>query len=491
MRRIGLTKSMMGLFFSIAIGMPEVAWAAGAGDSLGSILPMWSVVPFIGILLSIAICPLVNVHWWEHNMGIVSVFWALLFLLPFALGMGVETAIYNIFHICVIDYIPFIVLLAGLFVISGGIIVRGTLVGTPSLNTTVLLIGSILASCIGTTGASMVLIRPLIRAIACREKKAHTIVFFIFIVSNIGGSLTPIGDPPLFLGFLHGVPFFWTLKLLPMFIINICLLLAVYWLIDSFFYKKEQQANSALRAEKCAEANKEPIHIGGLVNLLFLFGVIIAVILSGLLAKAPLFYDAKHEIARGIALFTSHGHTIILSWLSVARDGFIILMALLSWRMTPKSLRSDNCFSWGPIKEVAILFAGIFATIIPAIAILQARGGELGVSSPAQFFWAAGLLSSFLDNAPTYLAFLSLAGGIGLNSGVWTDLGYVAPLVLLAISAGSVFMGANTYIGNAPNFMVRSIAEENGIRMPSFFGYMLWSASILVPLFILNTLLFF
>ncbi|KYZ78020.1 sodium:proton antiporter [Anaerosporomusa subterranea] len=484
--------ALSGIVFALLLALPQIALAAGgeAGKNLGNMLPMWSVIPFVGILLSIALGPLVNLHWWEHNMAKVSLFWGLLFLLPFALGFGAETAVYNILHMYVIDYIPFIILLAGLFVISGGIIVRGSLVGAPKLNTIVLLIGSVLASCIGTTGASMVLIRPLIRANLCRTNKVHTIVFFIFTVSNIGGSLTPIGDPPLFLGFLHGVPFFWTMKMLPLFFLNITLLLAAYYLLDSFLYKKEQQSlvNSA-PAEISTE--NEPVRVVGLINIVFLFGVIAAVILSGVLAKSPLFYDASREAVRGITLFTSHGHSVVLAWINLARDVMIIFMAVLSWKVTPMSLQKDNCFTWGPIKEVAVLFAGIFATIIPAIAILQARGGELGVNTPVQFFWASGMLSSFLDNAPTYLAFLSLAGGLGLTSGVWTDLGYVTPQVLLAISAGSVFMGANTYIGNAPNFMVRSIAEENQIKMPSFFGYMAWSVCILLPLFVLNTLLFF
>jgi len=482
--------ALTGLVFSWVVTSPEIAWATdSSSDSLGNMLPLWSVIPFIGILLSIAICPLVNAHWWEHNMDNTGLFWGLLFLVPFAIGFGIDTAFYSILHIYVIDYIPFIILLAGLYTISGGIIIRGSLVGTPPLNTGILLIGALFASCIGTTGASMLLIRPLIRANICRTNKVHTIVFFIFLVCNIGGSLTPIGDPPLFLGFLHGVPFFWTMKLLPLFLLNVVLLLTVYWLFDSYLHKREQQTLSNT-AVVCKPV-KEPVRVGGLINLVFLLGVIAAVILSGLLTKSTLFYDADSEVLRGINLFSSHGHTVVLAWINVARDGLILLMALLSWKMTPMKLRKDNHFTWGPIEEVAVLFAGIFATIIPAIAILQALGSQLGVNTPAQFFWASGLLSSFLDNAPTYLTFLSLAGGLGLSSGVWTDLGYVTPQVLLAISAGSVFMGANTYIGNAPNFMVRSIAEENNIKMPSFFAYMAWSTGILIPLFILNTVLFF
>lgn len=461
---------------------------AASGESLGNQLPMWSVIPFAGILLSIALFPLLAPHFWEHNMGKISLFWGIAFFVPFLLGYGFDLAVYQLLHIYVIDYIPFIVLLTGLFAISGGIAIRGSLTGTPLLNTAILAIGSVLASIIGTTGASMLLLRPLIRALSCRRHKAHTIVFFIFTVSNIGGSLTPIGDPPLFLGFLHGVTFFWTLKLFPMFLMNISVLLAVYFALDSYLLRREQTPLAAPAADYCGG---QPVSLAGTQNFILLAGVIAAIILSGTFAKHPLFFDAAAGHDRGLPLFTMDGHTLVMPLMNICRDSIILLLAWFSLRSTPVSLRKENNFTWHPIKEVAVLFAGIFATIIPAIAILQARGGELGVNSPAQFFWATGVLSSFLDNAPTYLTFLSLAGGLGLGAGVWTDLGYVAPDVLMAISAGSVFMGANTYIGNAPNFMVRSIAEENNIKMPSFFGYMAWSGCVLIPLFILNTLLFF
>lgn len=467
--------------------LPSVALAA-SGESLGHQLPMWSVIPFAGILLSIALFPLLNPHWWEHNIGKVSLFWSVVFFVPFLIGYGFDRAVYQLLHIYVIDYIPFIILLGGLFVISGGITVRGSLTGTPVLNTVILAIGSILASVIGTTGASMLLIRPLIRALGCRRYKVHTIIFFIFIVSNIGGSLSPIGDPPLFLGFLHGVSFFWTLRLFPLFLMNVAILLGVYFFLDSYFLRREGGLMAAPAADSCG---KQPVSVAGLSNFVLLAGVICAVVLSGIFAKHPLFYDTVAGHDRGIPLFTVDGHTLVMPLMNVCRDGLILLLGWFSLGSTPVSLRKENNFTWGPIKEVAILFAGIFATIIPAIAILQARGGELGVTSPAQFFWASGALSSFLDNAPTYLTFLSLAGGLGLKAGVWTDLGYVTPEVLMAISAGSVFMGANTYIGNAPNFMVRSIAEENEIKMPSFFAYMGWSVCVLIPLFIVNTLVFF
>ena len=475
------------LLVGVFSASPSVAFAS-SGESLGHQLPMWSVIPFAGILLSIALFPLLKPHWWEHNIGKVSLFWSIAFFVPFLIGYGFDRAVYQLLHIYVIDYIPFIILLGGLFVISGGITVRGSLTGTPVLNTVILAIGSILASVIGTTGASMLLIRPLIRALGCRRYKVHTIIFFIFIVSNIGGSLSPIGDPPLFLGFLHGVSFFWTLRLFPLFLMNVAILLGVYFFLDSYFMRREGAPMAAPATDSCGQ---QPVSVAGLSNFLLLAGVICAVVLSGMFAKHPLFFDTVAGHDRGIPLFTVDGHTLVMPLMNVCRDGIIVLLGWLSLHSTPVILRKENNFTWGPIKEVAILFAGIFATIIPAIAILQARGGELGVTSPAQFFWASGVLSSFLDNAPTYLTFLSLAGGLGLKAGVWTDLGYVTPEVLMAISAGSVFMGANTYIGNAPNFMVRSIAEENEIKMPSFFAYMAWSGCVLIPLFVLNTLIFF
>ena len=461
---------------------------------LGDLLPIWSVIPFVGILLSIALCPLINAHWWEHNMSKVSLFWAAAFIIPFSLAFGLNDGLYQLLHIYVMDYIPFIILLFSLFVIAGGILVRGTLQGTPLFNMLLLAVGAVLANIVGTTGASIVLVRPLIRALECRRAKVHTIVFFIFIVSNIAGSLTPVGDPPLFLGYLHGVPFFWTLKLLPIFLLNVTLLLATYYWLDLRQYKKERldSGSEVARLENNKDlCDKEPIRISGLTNLLFLGGVIFAVVFGGEIAKHPLFYDAAHNALKGVPLISSHGHTLVWPYRNMIWDTFILCMALLSLKLTPKSLRATNSFSWAPIKEVAVLFAGIFSTIIPALAILSAKGAQLGVTEPWQFFWAAGLLSSFLDNAPTYLTFLALGGQMNATVGIATDMGMLSERVLWAISCGSVFMGANTYIGNAPNFMVRSIAEEAGIRMPSFFGYMGWSIAVLIPLFLLNTALFF
>ncbi|GEA16436.1 MAG: hypothetical protein PWR22_394 [Moorella sp. (in: firmicutes)] len=470
------------LVFGSFLALSDVAWASG-GNELGHLLPWWSVLPFVGMLLSIAIFPLVNVHWWEHNMGKVSAFWALVFFIPFLIAFGSGTAFFQALEVYLLDYLPFIILLFGLFVVSGGIILRGTLQGTPAVNVLLLLVGTALASWVGTTGASMLLIRPVIRANEWRRYKAHIIIFFIFLVSNIGGSLTPVGDPPLFLGYLRGVPFFWTMRLIVPMGFNVIILLALYYILDSYFYRKESVPE--LKNER------EPLRVEGLHNLIYLGIVLAAVITSGILAKNPAFADLKTGTLYGITLFRHGEEAVVLPYTNIIRDLAILLAAFLSLKTTPQLIRKDNRFTWGPIKEVATLFAGIFMTMIPALAILHARGAELGLTHPAQFFWATGSLSSFLDNAPTYLVFLTTAASLGAASGVPTTVGIVAPKMLLAVSCGAVFMGANTYIGNAPNFMVRSIAEENAIRMPSFFGYMAWSMGILIPLFILDTLLFF
>ena len=478
----------LGLFLLSAF--PAVALAAEAGEApdLGKVLPLWMGLPFVGILLSIALCPLISSHWWEHNEAKVSLFWALAFFIPFAMLLDFSSAFYYSLHMYIIDYIPFIILLGSLFVISGGIIVRGSLKGTPAFNSILLVIGTLLASWVGTTGASMLMVRPVIRANAFRKAKAHTLIFFIFLVSNIGGSLTPLGDPPLFLGFLHGVPFFWTMRLLVPFLVTSGIVLAIYYMVDSYFYRKDP---SVLTAEPASEEPKEGIRVDGLFNFLLLGGVVAAVVISGIFGSDPMFFDAKAGGYKGIQLLTLHGHAVTLPYINLLRDGFIALMGILSLKLTPAIIREDNHFTWGPIKEVGILFAGIFLTIIPPMAILQARGAEFGVTQPWQFFWASGALSSFLDNAPTYLTFLSVGVGLGAKTGVVTDMGIVPEQILMAVSCGSVFMGANSYIGNAPNFMVKSIAEENGVAMPSFFGYMAWSCAILIPAFVIVTFLFF
>ena len=462
------------------------------GPSPTGLLPLWSAIPFAGILLSIALGPLVAPHFWHHHFPKISAMWALLFAVPFLIWNPSE-AFGEILHIYFLDYFPFIILLWGLFTVSGGIYVGGALRGNPRVNFVLLLIGTFLASLIGTTGAAMVLIRPLLRANDWRRNKVHLIIFFIFLVANIGGSLTPLGDPPLFLGFLHGVPFFWvTTGILPHMLLTSALVLAVFFVVDTVFYKKEDPANIPV-----AQPNEGGIKIEGLHNLLFLLGIMGAVVMSGSV-QMP-----------GVTLYKAAFHPVTVPLQNWVKDVIIILMGVLSLKTTSKVLREKNGFSWFPIQEVAYLFAGIFMTIIPALAILKAgSAGALAdltnaVHGPVRFFWATGILSSFLDNAPTYLTFFNAAlGDLGATEPMVKGmLGYASDLAtknpefigdLTAISAGAVFMGAVTYIGNAPNFMVKAIAEEAGIPMPSFFGYMLkWSLPVLMPIFVIVTLVFF
>lgn len=446
------------------------------GTNLGEILPLWSTIPFVGILMSIALFPLFAPRWWHHHFPKVSALWALLFAVPFFLAYRAD-ATHEILHIYLLDYFPFIILLWSLYTVSAGILVRGTLSGSPRLNTLMLAIGTVLASCVGTTGASMILIRPVLRANAWRKSKTHVVVFFIFLVSNIGGSLTPLGDPPLFLGFLHSVPFFWTLHLFPPLLVVSIPLLIVFFFLDTWNYRREE------KPEKPATA--EPLAIEGLHNTLYLMGIVAAVLISGI-------WHAGEFHFLGIELKIAF----------VARDAMLIALGVLSLKTTSKELYKRNDFTWFPIKEVGFLFAGIFMTIIPALAILKA--GEHGAlasliavtNKPAEYFWITGVLSSFLDNAPTYLTFFNTALGAFFPG--LPEPEAVMKLIdhqndyLLAISTGAVFMGAMTYIGNAPNFMVKSIAEEAGVPMPSFFGYMIrFSIPFLIPTFILITIIFF
>ena len=453
----------------------------------GAKLPIWSIIPFVGILLSIAIFPLVlDSHFLVHHGGKMSLIWSLVFAIPYLAAFR-GAAFYDILHIYLIDYIPFIILLWGLFAVAGGILVRGTLRGTPLVNTFLLLIGTAIASWVGTTGASMLLIRPLIRANAYRQNKIHLIVFFIFLVSNIGGSLTPLGDPPLFLGFLHGVPFFWTTTaLFPHMLLISVILIVLFFVVDTLMFKREGGVVPD-------DGASEPIRVDGLFNLIFLLGIVAAVLMSGTAKWGEVNILGVH-----------------VAWQNIARDVLIVVMGLLSLRFTPFSgeLRQANEFSWEPIEEVAKVFAGIFMTIIPALAILKAgengalRGLIGAIKEPIHYFWITGTLSSFLDNAPTYLTFFNTAlGQLHLTEAMVPEI-LSTPFdslpkdhqtfvnLLTAISVGAVFMGANTYIGNAPNFMVKAIAEQSGIRMPSFFGYMIWSVGILVPLFVIVTLVF-
>lgn len=457
-------------------------------EDIGSTLPLWSMVPFAGMLLSIAIFPLVKPHWWEkHQLG-VALAWALLFLVPFTVAYGAGESVYQLMETVLLDYVPFIVLLLGLFAVSGGIHIKGTIAGTTKNNVILLAIGTFLASWVGTTGAAMLLIRPVIRANLWRRNKTHIVVFFIFLVANIGGCLTPLGDPPLFLGYLRGVPFFWTLQhIWPLLLLNTGLLLAAFALIDRHFVRKEgKEGQDALELEEKVD-DKVPLRIEGAHNLVFLALIIVAVILNGAIPQMPMFLDETGEVF-GIQIH-EHVHLGFQYFLQIA---LILLAALLSLKTTKKEIRARNDFEWGPIAEVAKLFIGIFITMIPALAILRANGASLGIDDPLKFFWATGALSSFLDNSPTYVVFLTTAGALpSAGAAVATTVGPVAANILLAISAGAVFMGAVTYIGNAPNFMVKNIAERSGIKMPSFFGYIGWSLAILVPVFIVDSLLFF
>ena len=461
------------LIFSCAL--PALAAGADAPAIDGRHLGLTWMIPFAGILLSIAILPLAAPSFWHHHFGKVSAGWAAMIVVPFALLHGVPTAIYEIIHLLLLDYIPFIVLLLALFTVTGGIRIKGNLHGSPSMNTALLAIGTVLAGWMGTTGASMLLIRPVIRANDDRRHKIHVFVFFIFLVSNIGGALTPLGDPPLFLGFLKGVSFFWTTEhLFGEMLVCALILLALFYAIDSYWYRKEGRP-------KPDPTPETPVRIEGGVNIILLAAIVGAVLASGTW-KPGVHFTVFH---------------VTLELQNLLRDLVLVAICFLSLRLTSRASRIDNGFSWGPMIEVAKLFAGIFITIAPALAIL--RAGKDGALSPlvalvtgpdgqpndVWYFWLTGLLSSFLDNAPTYLVFFNLAGG---DAGAL--MGALAS-TLAAISCGAVFMGANSYIGNAPNFMVKAVVEEAGIRMPSFFGYMAWSCGILLPLFLLLTLIFF
>jgi len=450
---------------------------AGAAELDGGALSLLWGVPFAGILLSIALVPLVAPMFWHHHFGKVAAGWALLFLLPFALLHGPGLAGSQLVHVALAEYLPFIILLTALFTVSGGIYIRGNLHGSPGLNTALLGIGAVLASFMGTTGASMLLIRPLIRANDNRRHRAHVVVFFIFIVSNAGGSLTPLGDPPLFLGFLKGVDFFWTVRnIFPETLFLVGALLVLFYGLDWWYYHRREEVQPV-----DPTPDTRGVGFDGARNFWLLGAIVGLVLLSGLW-KTPAGFDVA-------------GTHVGLPGL--VRDIGLVAITWLSLRLTPDAVHEANQFSWGPMLEVAKLFAGIFLTIIPVIAMLRAgTDGPFGAviravtrpdgsPDPAMYFWAAGLLSSFLDNAPTYLVFFNTAGGD--PAVLMTQL---AP-TLAAISAGAVFMGANTYIGNAPNLMVKAIAEDRGVKMPSFFGYMAWSGGILVPLFVVMTFIWF
>ncbi len=453
--------------------------ASGHHDhvNLGEELPLYSCIPFACMLLSIALLPLVAGTFWHHHFGKISAFWAACMAIPFvAVYKGL--AVYEILHIILADYVPFIILLWALFTISGGILLRGTLRGTPLVNTLMILIGTILASWMGTTGAAMLLIRPFLRANDYRKNKTFMVVFFIFLVANIGGSLTPLGDPPLFLGFLHGVTFFWTLKIFPHMLLTAGILLGIYFCLDTYHYRKEG-------AKAPDDGEKKPLSLAGTYNFIFLGGVVGAVLMSGLT-------DLGEITTLGI-------HRATQDWL---RDGLLIVLGIGSLWATPRELREENEFSWFPIVEVAYLFIGIFITMVPCLLILKAGPrGEFAflinaVKEPFHYFWVTGILSAFLDNAPTYLTFFNTALGsfyAGMTEAQAVPLLMTDKAVYLqAISTGAVFFGAASYIGNAPNFMVRSIAVEAGTVMPSFFGYILkYSLVFLIPVFVIVTFVFF
>jgi Na+/H+ antiporter NhaD/arsenite permease-like protein len=446
------------------------------------------IAPFVALLLCIALLPLIHStsHWWEHNssklivalaLSVITVgyYWLRGYGFPHAdhpLDPGFPSVLGMLHHAVIADYLPFIVLLFSLFVISGGISVTGDVPAHPPTNTLILALGGILASFIGTTGAAMLLIRPLLQINQERQRVVHTVVFFIFIVCNIGGSLLPVGDPPLFLGYLRGVPFLWTFNLVVEWAFCLGILLAVYYVWDVWAWRHEKRV-----AVDLDETFKEPVRVKGSINFLLLLGVVFAV---GLLVpdRNLLGWTVPHLTPIGL------------------REIAQLILAGLSLLLTAREVRQANNFNFSAIGEVACLFIGIFITMQVPIEILNAEGPKLGLSTPAHFFWASGALSSFLDNAPTYVVFFQTAGTLNwtdpaqLMHGVQTSTGSIPIPLLIAVSLGSVFMGANTYIGNGPNFMVKSIAENAGVKMPSFFGYMLYSVGILIPLFALVTWVF-
>jgi Na+/H+ antiporter NhaD/arsenite permease-like protein len=465
---------IIGMLVGIALTLfAENVALASTATEVGKELPLWTVGFFVALLLCIAILPLAAGHWWEHNKNKAIVALALSVVpVAYLLSTYGESAQGALVHI-VKDYVAFIALLFSLFVVSGGIYVKGSLSGTPLLNTLIMGFGAVIANLVGTTGASVLLIRPLLRANAPRRKKAHIVVFFIFIVSNCGGVLTPLGDPPLFMGFLHGVPFDWTLRLWPQWLVVNGVLLALFHVWDQLVLNREERERPGSQLEEVQK--HEPFGVRGLHNLLFLAGVVGTVYASGNQFGLD---DAEQAY--------------------YVQVGLLFGLAAAAYFSTSNQNRIDNRFTFGPIIEVAVLFIGIFLTMVPALLILNARGDELGISTPAQFFWATGSLSSFLDNAPTYISFAATAAGLNnvpVSSHAYLRdflaLGDHAAKLLAAISCGAVFMGANTYIGNGPNFMVKAIAEENGVPMPGFFGYMLYSCCILLPIFAVVTVLFF
>lgn len=460
---------------SVLVFLPVPAFAA-AGLNGAEMSLVWAI-PFVGVLLSIATGPLLFHRTWEHHYGKIAAAWAVLLIVPLIAVFGFQITLETVLHALILEYMSFIIVLFALFTIAGGILVTGNLRGTPLTNVGLLGIGTVLASFVGTTGASMIMIRPVIRANDDRIYNVHVVIFFIFLVSNIGGALTPLGDPPLFVGFLRGVDFFWTTQyMFTKTLLCAGVVMLLFYVLDSYYHRKE-----ARLAHPRDPTPDRPIKLWGTQNILLLGGVVAAILMSAYWKP-------------GINIAFPGGE---LPLQSLVRDVTLLGLAGLSLLITPKQVRAGNEFSWGPILEVAKLFAAIFVCIAPVLAILKAGpNGALaplvalvtradGSADPLAYFWMSGLLSSFLDNAPTYLVFFELAGG---DPAVLMTTGSA---ILVAISAGAVFMGANTYIGNAPNFMVYAIAKDMKVKMPSFFGYMLWSGAVLIPTFVLLTFVFF
>ena len=448
---------------------PPALAATSAGDAHAfdpaQLSLIWGV-PFAGLLLSIALVPMASNKWWHAHFGKVSVAWAVFLLAPMAWRFGIATALHEVVHALLLEYLPFVVVLFALYTIAGGICVHGHVAGTPARNTALLALGAALASVMGTTGASMLLIRPLLAGNEGRQHRVHAVVFFILLVGNIGGALSPLGDPPLFIGYLKGVDFFWTTRALALPTIALCVVLLVaFYVLDSMFARREPPPSEP-------EVTRGRIRLEGARNLVLLAGVVGAVLLSG--AWEP-----------GI-VFNVLGTPVELQ--NAVRDLLLVGLALLSLAITPRGVRARNAFHWAPIIEIAKIFVGIFITIIPVIAMLQAgKDGALssvvalvtapdGAPRDPMYFWATGALSALLDNAPTYLVFFNLAGG--------DAQALMGPLAgtLTAISMAAVYFGALTYIGNAPNFMIKAIAEDRGIAMPSFFGYLAYASLALLPL---------
>jgi Na+/H+ antiporter NhaD/arsenite permease-like protein len=448
--------------------VPSAAYAAPALDGAQMGWP-WAL-PFAGILLSIATGPLLFAKFWHAHYGKIAALWALLTLAPIAIAFGAPAALAAFVHAVLAEYMSFIILLFALYVVAGGVLVTGTLRGGPLMNAGILLLGTAMASIVGTTGAAMILVRPLIRANAARKNNAHVVIFFIFLVANIGGALSPLGDPPLFVGFLRGVDFFWTTTHLAFATAIVAILVLAIFLALDFWLARGEMKSTAAHA---------PLGLRGLINLPLIACVIGAILLS-----------AAWKPGIDIDVYGTH-----VALQNLVRDGALVVIALASLWLTPEEHRKANDFTWEPIAEVAKLFAGIFVCIIPVLAMLEAgHDGPFGWllaavtakdGSPHEvaYFWLTGLLSAFLDNAPTYLVFFQLAGG---DAAVL--MGKLSA-TLAAISMGAVYMGALTYIGNAPNFMVAAIANERGVKMPSFFGYMLWSFAVLLPVLGLLTFL--